>query len=114
MLFFFKLLTADRGFRLKDDFAAKCNAELIIPAFTRGKPQLSGKEVEESRTIANVRIHIERVIGLMRRRYTILKGVMPIKTVQSGISEANNDEMASCDKIVTVCGALVNMGRGIV
>ena len=33
-------ILADRGFTLKDDFAAGASAELLIPAFTRGKSQL--------------------------------------------------------------------------
>ena len=32
---------ADRGSTLKDDFAAMCGTELLLPAFTKGKPQLS-------------------------------------------------------------------------
>ena len=62
----------------------------MIPAFTRGKPQLSGEEVENSRKIANVRIHIEHAIGLLRRRFTILTGVMPIKLVQSAVLESRH------------------------
>ena len=34
---------ADREFTLKDDFAAGALAELLIPAFTRSKLQLSAK-----------------------------------------------------------------------
>ena len=34
---------ADRGFTLKDDFAAGALAELLIPAFTRSKLKLSAK-----------------------------------------------------------------------
>ena len=30
-------LLADRGFTLADDFAAGSGAELIVPAFTKGK-----------------------------------------------------------------------------
>ena len=44
--------------------------ELIIPAFTRRKLQLSGREIESTRKIS-VRIQIERVIGLIKNRYTI-------------------------------------------
>ena len=106
--------SADRGFRLRDDFATKKNVELVIPAFTRGKPQLSGEEVENSRKIANVRIHIERVIGLLRRRFTILAGVMPIKLVQSAVLESRGNEIATCDKIVRVCASLVNLSDPIV
>ena len=38
-------ILADRGFTLKDDFAAGTSAELLIPPLTRGKSQLSAKEV---------------------------------------------------------------------
>ena len=53
---------ADRGFDISDSVGSYCST-LKIPAFTRGKTQLSGIEVEQTRKIANVRIHIERVIG---------------------------------------------------
>ena len=53
-------------------------AQLHISAFTKGKQQLSALEVENTRTIANVRIHVERVIGSVRQRYTILQGTVPI------------------------------------
>lgn len=43
-----------------------------LPAFTKGKSQLHPLEIEDTRTIANVRIHIERVIGLLRTKYRIL------------------------------------------
>lgn len=56
-------ILADRGFTLVDDFAAKCGVELTIPSFTKGKKQLSAKEVETTRQIAAIRIHTERVIG---------------------------------------------------
>ena len=67
----------DRGFTLVDDFAAGCSAELIIQSFTTGKPQLPEREMESSRKMASVRIHIERVIRLMKNLYTILKDIIP-------------------------------------
>jgi len=45
-------LLADRGFLLKDDFAMNCSTELLMPAFTKGKSQLSPEEVEVSRKIS--------------------------------------------------------------
>ncbi|XP_021362625.1 uncharacterized protein LOC110456301 [Mizuhopecten yessoensis] len=51
-------ILADRGFTLSEDFAAKCSAELITPAYTKGKKILSASEVELSRKISSVRIHI--------------------------------------------------------
>ena len=47
-------------------------ASLKIPAFTRGRDQLSPNDIEETRRLANVRIHFERVIGVTRQRYSIV------------------------------------------
>ena len=44
-------------------------ANMSIPAFTRGKTQLDAIEVEQTRHIANVRIHVERLIGNIRQKY---------------------------------------------
>ena len=50
---------ADRGFDIKELLAMHC-ARILIPAFTRGKQQLTGIEAEQTRHIANVRIHVEQ------------------------------------------------------
>lgn len=62
---------ADRGFTIQESLKFH-QAELAIPALTRGKDQLDPVDFEETHGIANVRIHVERVIGLLRRKYTIL------------------------------------------
>lgn len=54
------IVLADRGFDIAESVAFK-RAKLYIPAFTKGKKQLFALEVEETRKIANVRIHVERV-----------------------------------------------------
>lgn len=107
-------ILADRGFTLKEDFITMCGAELITPAFTKGKKQLSAWEVEMSRSVSSVRIHIERVIGHLRNKYTILKGVLPVRCVQNICDEASLCKVASFDKIVVVCSALTNMCDSIV
>lgn len=107
-------ILADRGFLLQEDFAATCGANLIMPTFTKGKRQLHGADVELSRKISSVRIHVERVIGLMKNRFTILKGTLPIQTIKQIKNEHDNEELASIDKIVYVCAALTNLGEGIV
>lgn len=107
-------ILADRGFTLDEDFATICSAQLLTPAFTKGKKQLCAADVEASRKLSSVRNHIERVIGLMKNRYTILKGTMPIRCVQRFKDEALGSHLASCDKIVIVCAALTNMGESIV
>lgn len=107
-------ILADRGFTLADDFAAQCSAELITPAFTKRKKQLSAREVEISRKVSSVRIHIERVIGCMKNRFSILKGTLPIRCIQSLKNEKLDATYASCDKILTVCAALTNLEPSIV
>ena len=53
-------ILADRGFTIRDNLAMR---GAWIPHFTKGKKQLSAREVDTSRRLSNVRIHIERIIG---------------------------------------------------
>lgn len=80
-----------------------------LPAFTKGKKQLSAQEVEETRKIA-VRIHVERVIGLVRRKYVILQSILPTELVKAKPGES----LAPIDKIARVCCALTNLSESIV
>ncbi|XP_037558073.1 uncharacterized protein LOC119435229 isoform X2 [Dermacentor silvarum] len=88
---------ADRGFTIGDAVGIH-RARLEVPAFTRGKPQLSAWEVEKTRKIANVRIHVERVIGLLRRKYKILSSTIPIDllAVQSEDTLTQLDKLLRC------------------
>ena len=74
------LVLADRGFTFQESMGLYC-AELKIPEFTRGKSQLEQKSVDETREIAAVGIHVERVIGLLRNKFSILQGILPIKMI---------------------------------
>ena len=73
---------ADRGFDISDSVGSYC-LTLKIPAFTRGKSQLSGIEVEQTRKIANIRIHVERVIGNIRKKFSLLSATQPIDFLTS-------------------------------
>ena len=53
---------ADRGFDIGDS-AVLFGATVEIPAFMKGKKQLSSFDVEMSRMLASVRVHAERVVG---------------------------------------------------
>ena len=101
-------IMADRGFLIEE--LALQEAKLTIPAFTKGKKQLSQKDVELSRQIANVRIHVEHVIGLLKNGYTILKSRLPITLIK----RKGDTEVATVDKLVTVCSALTNLGEPVV
>lgn len=66
---------ADRGFRIRDDLAA-INVTLNIPPFLNGKSQLPLADEIQTRQIAKLRIHVERVIGQVKV-FRILKNVFP-------------------------------------
>ena len=100
---------ADRGFTCTESFALYSRAELVIPAFTKGRPQMPAVEVMYSREIANVRIHIERVIGGVKNKYTILQHILPIKLIMD-----SDNNLSKVDKLVTTCCALFNLCPPIV
>ena len=103
------IVLADRGFDIAE-LVAMMQAHLHIPAFTKGKPQLSAVEVESTRKIANVRIHVERVIGCVRQKYGILQGTLPIDFVSKRLGE----DIPVIDRIVRVCCALNNVCVSVV
>lgn len=98
---------ADRGFDIKASLGLY-SATLSIPAFTKGKKQLEGIDVEQTRTIANVRIHVERVIGNIKKKYKMLGSTQPIDYLRT----KNNATLL--DMIVTVCCALNNLCNSVV
>ncbi|KAJ8911399.1 hypothetical protein NQ315_013536 [Exocentrus adspersus] len=57
------VVLADRGFLIKETLAI-LQAKVIVPAFTKSKSQLHPLEIEETRNIAHVRIHVERITGM--------------------------------------------------
>lgn len=102
------VVVADRGFDIQESVGLYC-ATIKIPAFTKGKKQLSGVEVEQTRRIANVRIHVERVIGNIRKKYSILNTTQPISFVMS-----RDNTPTTLDKIVYVSSALTNICNSVV
>ena len=98
------VLLADRGYNIAES-VGMMQARLHIPAFTRGKQQLTALEVEETRTIANVRIHVERVIGSIRQKYTILQSTLPI----SFVTKRTDEHVPLIDRMVRVYCTLNNL-----
>ena len=101
-------ILADRGFDITDSVGFYC-ATVKTPAFTLGRNQLTGIEVEQTRRIANIRIHVERVIGNIRKKYSILSATQPIQFLMS-----SDESRCLLDKIVHVCCALINMCDSVV
>ena len=98
------VVLADRGFDISESLGMM-QATLRFPGFTKGKSQPSALEVENTCTIANVHIHIERMIGCVRQKYSMLQGTLPIDflTVRKGESSSE------VDMIICVCCALNNL-----
>lgn len=104
------VVIADRGFLIKETLGS-LQAELVIPAFTKGKKQLHPIEIEETRQIAHVRIHVERTIGVLKNKFHIFKDPITI----SMLRKCNEKEkLTLLDKIVVVCSAFVNMSPPII
>ena len=84
-------------------------AKVKTPPFTKGKNQLEKVEVDWSRELSLVRIHVERVIGVLKQKYTILQGILLISLVSG-----SDGTHSTIDKIVKVCCGLVNLCPSVV
>ena len=88
------IVLADRGFTVQEAAGLYC-AEV---------------EVDTARRLSRVRIHVERVIRLVRQKYAILQSTLPVNMV----SCTDTDDYSIIDKIVTVCCALSNYCNSVV
>ena len=77
---------ADRGFTCQDHIGMYI-AEIKMPPFTNGKKQLEKVDVDWSRELSLVRIHVERVIGVLNQKYTVLQSILPVQ-----FCDGSNDE----------------------
>ena len=93
-------IMADRGFQIKEVLLTK-GAELILPPAAKGASQMTSGQVKITKTVANVRIHVERVIRRIKT-FSILSQTFPISLLR----HANN--------ILLVCAAITNLQGPIV
>ena len=107
------MVMADRGFTISDSVGLK-QAKLTIPAFTKRKSQLDPVDVEQTRGIANVRIHVERVISLLCRKYATLQSTLPTDYLTCSQNGPPETQVPIIDSIIRVCSALVNFCPPIV
>ena len=66
--------------------------------------------MELSRQIANVHIYVEHIIGLLKKRYTILQSRVPITLIK----RKGDTVVATVNKLVTACSTLTNLGEPVV
>ena len=89
-------ILADRGFTLKEELAA-----LKITHFTKGRKQLSGKEVDISCQLSKFRIHVERVIGQIKK-FCMLQNIVPLTQIDL------------LDEIMEIVCAIISLNKSIV
>ena len=100
------VVLADRGFNISDSVSV-LGAGVYLPAFTQGKVQLGAYDIESTRKIANSSIHVERVIGQVKQKYTILSSKVPHDLLKGEV-------LVTLDKIVAICCALCNLCESVV
>ena len=99
----------DRGFNIVE-IVGMYGAILEIPSFAKGKEQLRAEEIESTRMIANVWNHVERVIGNLHKKYSLLDQTLPIDYL---ITE-KDEKVPTLDKLVHITYALINMCPSVV
>ena len=92
---FLNMTIADCVIQIQEDLVLHfCN--LQVPSDARTNSQMTKKEAQKTKEIANLQIHLERPINRIKN-YRILKGILPISSMQH------------VDEIVIVCAVLCNM-----
>lgn len=93
-------IMADRGFTIQEELLHRY-CRLVIPPGKRAKSQMTESECLKTKTIANLRIHIERAINRIKY-FRILKSVLPISMLQH------------VDDIVKSCAAICNLKPALI
>ena len=70
----------DCGFNVQESVGLYCAAMKVL-AYTRGKKQVSSVELGSARKLSRVRIYVERVIGVLKQKYTIFQSIVPISSI---------------------------------
>ncbi|KAM7313001.1 uncharacterized protein ISCGN_002922 [Ixodes scapularis] len=86
----------------------RLNAQMLDLAY-RGQAKLAPWEVERTRKIANARIHVKRVIGLVRNKYPILKATQSFDMLL-----LRDEDLTVLDQTVFLCAALTNLCDSVV
>lgn len=90
----------DRGFNIRD-LLLKKGADIVIPPFLGDRANLTPQEEAQTRTIAKLRIHVERVIERMKK-FKILKKIVPLNT------------LTTFSQTVFIVASLVNFSKSVV
>lgn len=94
---------ADRGFKCIDMLLNKINCVLIRPPSVSQKSKSTKDDVLETKRIASLRIHIERVIGRLREFETLKPHAL-----------INCQLICNTDEIITIACGLINLQQPII
>ena len=92
---------ANKGFNIHNSAGIYC-AEAKVPPFTRGKNQIGKKEVDVSRQLPRLCIHVEKVIGVVRQKYTILQSTLSVNLTRVKTSFCKKP-LRVCLKVCKLC-----------
>lgn len=93
-------LMADKGFDIADDLE-KRGVSLTMPPFLRDQDQFTEDQVQSTRSIAAVRVHVERAVRKVKE-FEILRNIIPISLCPM------------LDRIWTVCAHLANFTGALI
>lgn len=91
---------ADRGFPVRELLVHK-QAELVLPPAGKGAAQMTSANVKKTKQVANVRIHVERVIRRLKH-FRFLSQVITIPMLRYA-----NDIILVCAAITNLLGPIV-------
>ena len=95
-----KSIMADKGFEIQD-LLVPSGLLLNIPPF-KGPGSLTEKDVQKTQAIAWVRIHVERAIGQVKKRFHIFDNVIPMSMA------------GTINQMWTVCCLLTNFSGPLI
>lgn len=101
------VVLADKGFDFADLIALR-GARLNIPTFLRKNQQMNPLDLERDKQVTSLRVHVERIIGVLKNKYEYLRGMIEATALQR--FENNNNAV---DIIVKLCCILVNLNCSI-
>lgn len=101
------VVLADKGFDFADLIALR-GARLNIPTFLRKNQQMNPVDLDRDKQITSLRVHVERIIGVLKNKYEYLQGMIEATALQW--FENNNNAV---DIIVKLCCILVNLNCSI-
>ncbi|XP_077375250.1 uncharacterized protein LOC144017495 [Festucalex cinctus] len=83
-------------------------AEMKIPAFTRGKKQLDPVNLVDTSCLP-FKIRFDRISCLLCQKYKILQSTLPVD-----FTDVDTDDVTYLDKIVHICSGLMNVSQSVV